>query len=220
MSSAKYPALTANLELKIRQGGYREKIPTTRGMAAEFGVSRQTVTNALRPLIEKGLLISGRRNGVKINAKQLDRGLIGIVARGELDILNVNPTFKPLQKRMSADGFESVMLGVSHGITPSIQNLLGNFVGLIFTNSSLTLEMAEYLEQKHIPFVSCNQLPIYSRLNFVQYDWIGAVKKIASLFALKGYQNQCLFFPGRLEGYDKFTQPSHNFLKLALQGIV
>jgi len=216
MSSAKYPVLTASLELKIRQGGYREKIPTARGMAVEFGVSRQTVTNALRPLIEKGLLISDRRNGVKINVKQLNRGLIGIVARGDLAVLNSSPMFKPLQERMSADGFESLMMDVSHGITSGIRNLLGNFVGFIFTNSSLTMEMAEFLESEHIPFVSCNRLPIYSRLNFVECDWAGAVKKIASSFALKGYQNQCLFFQGRLEGYDKLVRKQWKNIKQEL----
>ena len=216
MSAAKYPELTANLEMKIRQGAYREKLPTTRQMEAEFGVSRQTLTNALRPLIEKGLLTAERRNGIKINVKQLNRGLIGIVARGDLAVINANPTFRPLQERMSADGFESLMMDVSHGITSGIRNLLGNFVGFIFTNSSLTLEMAEFLESKHIPFVSCNRLPIYSRLNFVEYDWAGAVKKIASLFALKGYQNQCLFFQGRLEGYDKLARKQWKNIKQEL----
>jgi len=216
MSAAKYPELTANLELKIRQGAYRGKLPTTRQMEAEFGVSRQTLTNALRPLIEKKLLIAERRNGIKINAEQLDRGLIGIVARGPLENLNSNPVFKPLQERMSADGFESLMLDVSHGITPGVRNLLGNFVGLIFTNSSLTLEMAEYLELKQIPFVSCNQLTIYSRLNFVQYDWAGAIRKIAALFASKGYQKQCLFFQGLLEGYDRFIKKQWKSIKLDL----
>lgn len=216
MSAAKYPELTANLEMKIRQGAYREKLPTTRQMEAEFGISRQTLTNALRPLIEKGLLTAERRNGIKINVKQLNRGLIGIVARGNLAVINANPTFRPLQERMSADGFESLMMDVSHGITSGIRNLLGNFVGFIFTNSSLTLEMAEFLESKHIPFVSCNRLPIYSRLNFVEYDWAGAVKKIASLFALKGYQNQCLFFQGRLEGYDKLIRKQWKNIKQEL----
>ncbi len=216
MSAAKYPELTANLELKIRQGVYREKLPTTRKMEAEFGVSRQTLTNALRPLIEKGLLTAGRRNGIKIDARQLDRGLIGIVSRGDLSLFKSNPTFKPLQKRMSSDGFESLMLDVSHGVTPSVRNLLGTFIGLIFTNSSLTLEMAEFLESKHIPFVSCNRLPIYSILNFVEYDWAGAIKRIAALFALKGYQNQCLFFQGRLEGYDKSTKKQWKNIKQEL----
>lgn len=218
MSSVKYSAITADLELKIRQGAYRGKLPTTREMAVQFGVSRQTVTNALRPLIEKGLLIADRRNGVKVNIKHLDRdhGMIGITARADIDILNTSPTFKPLRKRINTDGFESSMLDVSDGITHLDSNSLEKFAGLIFTNSSLTLELANYLEQKHIPFVSCNFLPVYSRLNYVEYDWVGAVRKIASLFARKGYRKQGLFFPGQLRGYNKSVKKQWKSVKLEL----
>jgi DNA-binding transcriptional ArsR family regulator len=218
MSSAKYSAITADLELKVRHGAYREKLPTTREMAVQFGVSRQTVTNALRPLIQKGLLIADRRNGVKVNIKRLAlaHGMIGITARADIDILNTSPTFKPLRKRINADGFESSMLDVSDGITHLDSNSLEKFAGLIFTNSSLTLEMAKYLEQKHIPFVSCNRLPVYSRLNYAEYDWGGAIKKIASLFAMKGYRNQGLFFPGQLMGYNKSIKNQWKSIKLEL----
>lgn len=76
--------------------------------------------------------------------------------------------------------------------------------------------MANYLEQKHIPFVSCNRLPVYSRLNYAEYDWVGAIKKIASLFAMKGYRNQGLFFPGKLMGYNKSIKKQWKSIKVEL----
>ena len=56
MSNSRYPTLAATLEKRIAQGIYRDRLPTVRELAAEFKVSKQTVTLALRPLIVKGIL--------------------------------------------------------------------------------------------------------------------------------------------------------------------
>lgn len=219
MSDAKYPSLTVTLETRIMEGFYPDKVPTTRALAAEFGVSRQTVTNALRPLIDKGVLVSDGRRGVIVCRKYQGQGMIGIVATGDLSRLHADEGLQKLQNRINSDGFESVLISISPWISHrNICNLLGqNFAGLIFTNSSLTLEIAEYLEKRKIPFISCNRLPVYSRLNFVEHDWASAIKDIAADFAAKGYRRQNLFFHGRLEGYDRLIRKEWRNIKSDLK---
>jgi len=218
MSSAKYPCLTVELEAKIRQGIYRNKIPTTRKLASEFAVSRQTVTNALRPLIDKGMLVAAGRHGVRISYHQPEQGMIGIVAVGDSAVLTNTLIMSRLQKQINDDGFESVLLSISSLKTYSnICNLLSDsFTGLIFTYSSLNMEIAEYLEKKKIPFISCNRLPVYSRLNFVEHDWVSAIRKISGVFARKGYLKQSLFFPSRLEGYARLIREQWKRIKAEL----
>lgn len=219
MSDAKYPSLTVTLETRIMEGFYPDKVPTTRTLAAEFGVSRQTVTNALRPLIDKGVLVSDGRRGVMVCRKYQGQGMVGIVATGDLSRLHADEGLQKLQNRINSDGFESVLISISPWISHrNICNLLGqNFAGLIFTNSSLTLEIAEYLEKRKIPFISCNRLPVYSRLNFVEHDWASAIKDVAADFAAKGYRRQNLFFHGRLEGYDRLIRKEWRNIKSDLK---
>lgn len=218
MSAAKYPNLTVTLETKIRQGAYRDKIPTTRKLASEFAVSRQTVTNALRPLINKGMLIAAGRHGVRVSHRHQPHGMIGIVAVGELSKLNNALILSRLQQQINSDGFESVILSISSLTTyKNICNLLSeSFAGIIFTYSSLTMEIAEYLENKKIPFISCNRLPVYSHLNFVEHDWPNAIRKISGEFAQKGYLKQSLFFQGRLEGYGHLIKAQWKNIKTGL----
>ncbi len=218
MSAAKYPSLTVTLETKIRQGAYRDKIPTTRKLAAEFAVSRQTVTNALRPLIDKGMLIAAGRRGVRISHRHQAHGMIGIVAVGDSAVLTNTPIMSRLQQQINNDGFESVLLSISSLNTyKNICSLLSdNFTGLIFTYSSLTMEIAEYLESKKIPFISCNRLPVYSHLNFVEHDWAGAIRRISEEFAQKGCLKQSLFFQGRLEGYGHLVREQWKNIKNGL----
>ena len=68
MSNSRYPTLAATLEKRIAQGIYRDRLPTVRELAAEFKVSKQTVTLALRPLIVKGILKAEGRRGIHVAA--------------------------------------------------------------------------------------------------------------------------------------------------------
>jgi DNA-binding transcriptional ArsR family regulator len=219
MSKAKYPNIAVDLETKINDGTYEKKIPGTRELATEYMVSKQTITNALRPLIQKGLLKSEGRRGVMIYRKQQKHGLLCIVATGDMAGLNADPELYRLQEYIREDGFDVILISTtSKDIScRSICKLLSNnFIGVIFTNSSLTLEIAEFLEAKEIPFVSCNRLPIYSHLNWVEYDWSGTLKYICSSFADSNHSRQALYFQGRLESYNILVRKEWQKLKYEL----
>ena len=118
MSTARYPALASVLEKRIAQGDYQGKIPTVRELAAEFGVSRQTVTLALRPLIKSGLLKPEGRRGIRIAKADAASGMIGLVASGDMNIMESDSKLMELQQQISGDGYESVLIGVTSCISP------------------------------------------------------------------------------------------------------
>ncbi len=215
MSSSRYPSLAAVLEKRIAHGIYRDKLPTVRNLAAEFQVSKQTVTLALRPLIQSGLLKSDGRRGIRIASQETSSGIIAIVGKGDLSILETDRRLKELQAQINRDGFESILIGVTDWISSrNLCKLLGNhFSGIIFTNSTLSYEIAEYLDGAGIPFVSCNRLPVYPRINYVETNWAGTIRQIVRDFAGRGLRKMALFFHGRLEGYNVIVRKEWKKIK-------
>ena len=215
MSNSRYPALAAVLEKRIAHGVYRDKLPTVRELASEFQVSKQTVTLALRPLIQSGLLKPDGRRGIRIAQQEKMSGIIAIVGKGDMSILETDRRLKELQAQISRDGFESILIGVTDWISSrNLCKLLGNhFSGIIFTNSTLSYEIAEYLDEEKIPFVSCNRLPVYPRINCVETNWSGTLRQIARDFARRGYRKMALFFHGRLEGYNVIVRKEWKKIK-------
>lgn len=198
MSNSRYPTLAATLEKRIAQGIYRDRLPTVRELAAEFKVSKQTVTLALRPLIVKGILKAEGRRGIHVAAPVKSPGIIGIVATGDMSILENDKKLKELQEQINRDGFESVLIGITNWISSrSVCKLLSDhFSGIIFTNSTLSFEIAEHLDRLLIPFVSCNRLPVYPHINYVETNWRGAIRQLAEDLADMGYRKLGLFFKG------------------------
>ena len=215
MSNSRYPSLAAVLEKRIANGIYREKLPTVRNLAAEFQVSKQTVTLALRPLIQSGLLKPDGRRGIRIASRETSSGIIAIVGKGDMSILETDCRLKELQAQINRDGFESILIGVTDWISSrNLCKLLGDhFSGIIFTNSTLSYEIAEYLDGAGIPFVSCNRLPVYPRINSVETTWGGTIRQIVRDFTARGYRKMALFFHGRLEGYNVIVSKEWKCIK-------
>ena len=53
--------IDADLRRRLRAGAFQDRFPGELELAAEYGVSRQTVRDALRRLRGEGVLRSGRR---------------------------------------------------------------------------------------------------------------------------------------------------------------
>lgn len=74
----KYKVITEWVQEEIRKGSlhYRERIPSEKELAEQFGVSRQTVRRALEDLNEAGIVESRRGSGtyVSMNARRPERG--------------------------------------------------------------------------------------------------------------------------------------------------
>ena len=213
MSKIKYSTITLILENRIRQGFYPVRLPNTMDLVTEFATSRKTITKALRPLVESGLIKSGAKRGMLINhTVQTERGIIAIIS-------NFNPQnpqmdiSKVLHKEcrlIQQSGFEPLCVSMPFnsrfGNPERFLSFAANADGLLFTNSTLTLEIALYLEKLRKPFLSCNQMPVYRKLNYVETDNFACIRQIAEYLLARNYRKIAFFFPSELESYQRQTR--------------
>ena len=212
MSVSKYPAIAAEVLRRIRCGIYTDRIPPTRVLAVEFGTARQTVTNALRPLVAKGLLLSKPPQGLYPTAlaKNAPVKRIVLVCRGSNEAVKRAEIFNKIRAFMAENGYEMDLRNYPKGmplINPE-KDFQGDIAGVIFMHSLLTLEVAEYLAAQNIPFISCNLMPVIPWLNYVEVDVFSVMQELADYLADKGYRRVSWFFSSPLESYNVFAQRS------------
>lgn len=216
MKTMRFSAITSDIERKIRWGVFREKMPTTPELAAMYNCCKCTITNALSPLVQTGLLqMHSRRGGLCIDRSQLRSGAIGIVGRWQAGVeFSPESKISLLLEQIRKDGFEPVILNHSseQDWHSSIQHFNDGFEGLIFAGSSINEEIALDLERKHIPFISCNRLPLNRRLNFVGFDIFDPIAKLLDILVERGYKNIVFMIPGRVEGFNMMARK--NWLRL------
>lgn len=223
MSKVKYSTLTLILEERIRQGFYTRRLPNTLELLSEFSTSRKTVTKALRPLVESGLLISGGKRGMLINKQDTgSRGVIAVISN--FDPNNPENDISHLLHKecrlIQQSGFEPFCVtlpqSAQFGNPERFLRFAEDVSGLLFTNSTLTLEMALYLEKLNKPFLSCNQLPVYRRLNYVESDNFASIREVAAYLRRLQYRKIAFFFPSELESYQRQTRKKWQMLSREL----
>ena len=64
--ASKYLQLAAELQAEISNGNYPDKLPTEAALTQRFGVSRQTVRQALDCLVQRGLIKKQQGSGSKV----------------------------------------------------------------------------------------------------------------------------------------------------------
>ena len=199
MYPAKVPQITQLIERRIRQNFYSDRIPPTRVLAAELKVARQTMTDALKNLVQSGLLINCRRNGLMIDRSKLKNGTIVIVVPSHIPCATA--TYEAVQQAVTSDNWQLVRINDS---TPRNleKELPTDTLGILFTNSSLTVETAEYLQKRQIPFVSCNQLPGYRQINWVDFDLLYSLKEFLTYISNQGYKHIGVVFFGHMENFN------------------
>ncbi len=214
MQHARTPGITQEIERRIRRAFYAERLPSCRALAAEFRVARQTLTEALRPLVGTGLLRPARRNGIAIDRTALRRGKVIVVTTRGPNCRDENTGIAPLMRQIDADGLEAVLLSLLPGAgLPG--ELPADTLGMLFVNSALTVETAEYLDRQGIVFVSCNQLPSYPRLNVIDFDNLASCRALVQAVMAAGYTRFGMIFSGHLEGYNDLFRS--NILRLKRQ---
>ena len=210
MYPAKAPYITQTIERRVRRGIYTTQIPSTRHLCEEFGVARQTMTDALKVLVQSGTLVSCRRNGLVIDRRNLKHGTILLISDAPL-----NHT-EALEKAVGQDRLRFQ--------TASARNqqefdrvFPEDGLGAIFVNSSLTVELAESCARRQIPFVSCNQMPGYRHINWVDFDNYQALKELFRKLTDAGYRRIGALFSGRMENYNDMFRRNLLRLKRELQ---
>lgn len=222
MSDLKYSTITVVIEERIRQEVYKYRLPNTLDLAAEFAVSRQTITNALRPLTSAGLLKSCGKKGMLIcRTPEKKRGIIAVVSFCNIASNTLLPADDRFFSLFEEADFEMMRIGLPYSSRFGNPELFLRFAqdvsGLIFISSSLTLEMAQYLEKLNKPFISCNQLPVYPRLNYVENDDFSQIREVITYLKKRNYRKIALYFPSPLECYGKLVKKSYRKLMTELE---
>ena len=84
MSHAKYIAVSSAIEKDIREGVYMSRIPSVQALAQKYNVAIQTMHNALKPLVAKGLIKATRHGSfVNLNVKPFTHQ-IGVFAESKI----------------------------------------------------------------------------------------------------------------------------------------
>jgi hypothetical protein len=205
MFPTKAPSITSELERRIRHRVYERLLPPQSALAAEFGVSRETVAAALRPLLSRGLLVSRRRGGTVIDRRRLLHGIVAIVTVG---VPECHHSLAALFRQIADDGLDPVIQKDACISTEVRRPLLG----ILFLNSTLTFETARRLEDAGIPFVSCNVLDCYPHLNYVDFDNADACRQLLERLVAEGYRRIAAFMHSKVESYDEMLR--RNFLRL------
>ncbi len=221
MQSMRFSAIAADIERKIRDGVFVGKLPTTLELAHLYACGKCTVTNALRPLEQAGLLrLESRRGGLAIDRTKLRFGMIGVVGSWSFDHdIDDLQTLAPTVARMRQDGFEPVTMRYNSELdnARAIQLFNRSFDGLIFTNSSLNEELSLALEAQKLPFISCNQLRFHRRLNFIGFRLFDQLPQVVDRLIGHGYRQIAFFCPGRVEGFNDETRRKWIQLKMSRQ---
>ena len=208
MSQIRYTAVAAGLKSRIIRRELVRKLPSERFLAEELCCSRRTVREALALLEAENLvkiLPSSGGRAVPPRRKAVRR--IGIVSTQEPDRLRKEPGIAELAGEMLPDGFGLEVLQVRERFfAPGAEQLGCGFAGLMFVFSTLTVEIAEELTGRGIPFVSGNRLPMLKDLHFVEWDNGGALREMTAALVRRGYRKIGLFFPGALENYAELSQ--------------
>ncbi|MBQ9502557.1 MAG: hypothetical protein IJU70_10415 [Lentisphaeria bacterium] len=197
MFPSKAPFITAEIERRIRLGFYQEKLPANDRLRNEFLVARQTLTDALKPLFARGLLsCASPRDGVRIHPGNLTRGVIAVVSG-----YNYSPDEKNLILDIHQDGFSALKIRKT-GNDPGPLLLPETPDGVMFINSSLDRETAQFLRERKIPFISCNLIPFLPGIPYIDFDNPALYDQLLTMLGKKGYKRIAFFHNSRLEGYN------------------
>lgn len=202
---AEFRRIAAELELEIRQGFYPERLPNLQELQERFDAAKQTLTNALSLLRAEGLVESHGRSGMKPCCGRQAAGVIGLL--WPLDDENFQENYnriKPFFDHMERCGFQVVLLRACSSAMAFLNNaVLPHFVGLILHGNVVTENLAVGLAERRIPFVSTSRLPLYAKIDYVNFDTDRAVEDLTAGLMRAGYRRIALLFSSRIEGYNQ-----------------
>ena len=212
MSTARYPAITAEILRRIRSGVYVDRIPPTRALAKEFKVAKQTITNALRPLLASGVIQAKVPEGLVpgVPVKAAGRPRIGVVCHAREENMIRSMLLKEIRRLFDEAGYELVLMCFPDGL-PALnpeREFKSEFAGMIFRDSLMSLELSEYFARRNVPVVSCNLIPMIPALNYVEIDVFAVFRELADYLIKCNYRKVSWFFASQLESYGTFARRS------------
>lgn len=205
MHITKHPSITKQIRQNIVSRHYRERIPSVRQLAKDFDTTVRTMTKALKPLIEEGILLPTAR-GTKICRTFLQRkktGIVGIVfSAGQLRPTEEDTLLVELKKYAEKDAYQVEYLEISD------QNIFRdiNFwrehpaEGFIFVYSSYYRFLSRQLVLHDVPFVIGNWMPINYGVHWIDFNNEQMIFSLVEQIITHAQNHKIAFtFPGTVD---------------------
>lgn len=178
MPENKHAQISIDLEQAVRSGQYFERIPPVRILAAQYGVSLQTMTKALKPLQRSGLLVSGP-GGTRIMENipyKLNSGIVTIFMLDDTlpeKPLGEDPLLQSLRAEAAREGVTLVTMWVSDENIFHKQSFWQSRQtdGYIFIYSSFYPLISKQLQISGVPYLAANWMPESFNVHWIDWDW-------------------------------------------------
>ena len=168
MSHAKYIAVSAAVEKAVRNQLYTTRLPSVQTLARQHNVAIQTMHNALKPLIARGVIRATNHGSFVHLRSAAFSHRVGIF--GESDPRDMQ--MKKLCELALNDGDEPIKLGsLANMLKEDPEFYLHNDLdGYIFLYSNFDLELSKKLSAHNIPALIANDLPEKLGFNSLDYN--------------------------------------------------
>ncbi|MFA7231052.1 MAG: GntR family transcriptional regulator [Victivallaceae bacterium] len=199
MNEVKHKSISSILEKNIRNNTYKHKLPTVRFLSSEFSVSTRTLNKALKPLVQKGLVIPGGPQGNLINSNKSIRpktNIVGIFCCGASPDFQNDPLLKELKLKVEEDGCKAIFMN-SPGTNDFEDEKFWTsswIDGYIFVYSTINKELAYLLSKNNVPFVVANRLPAECGAHWVDFNLEKSMQTMVEYLADIGRRNIMLAF--------------------------
>lgn len=191
MLETKYIDLSVSIEKGIKEGLWKERLPSVRQMSKDLNADPATVSKAFKLLSEKGLVTIQGNKGTFVTqpGKGVKHKVIGIVGMS-IDLPECSVEFSIMEKTAEAKKYKVVGIAYRNDLFVNDLDLLLKFPidGYIFMYSRLTFEIAAFLRQNGIPFVSCNRPVGIPGVNWVDFDSEGSLEKALRYLIEQGHK--------------------------------
>lgn len=197
MQQTKHTLLSDLIEENIRKSIYQHKLPPVRTMAAEFNVSSRTLNKALKPLIEKGLIIQNGPMGTLINngsSCRRNTRTIGVFCNMKNPHPHTDFMLKELQTQILNDNYNPLFMNVPDAELFNNEKFWElNWVdGYIFAYNSINKSTAGILNKHGVPFVAANRVPPEWASSWVDFDNESALQNIVKQLMAAGHKTIAL----------------------------
>ncbi len=207
MQTPLYQKIANELIEKIEKGEFRsgDKLPTESELGGAYGVSRITVTHAIRVLQNRNLVFRVKGSGTFISKKKADSRGFGVRPHGDMSFISV------IFPHGEQNGAHEILLGIESESTNGkyyvtihnsrnkpfleheiIMNVLGQGCGGVIVYPCLSdphnLDVYSQLVIRDIPFVFIDRRVDFLRVPFVACDNERSMRELVAHIISKGHR--------------------------------
>lgn len=205
MLETKYIELSEKIAEGIKKGLWQERLPGVIKLSKELNADPATISKAFKVLADKGLVTINGKKGTFITkpGSRVRHNVIGIIG---IDTTSEQLTgeLRAMEENAASKGFSIIGIAHNNQLFVNAPDLLMKFPvdGYVFMYSTLTFELAAFLRNKGIPFVSCNDPAGIPGVNWVDFDSEISFKKALRHLISIGHKNIA---------YAEFFNPNYNY---------